>query len=187
MTTLAGIQGNGWCAIGADSRVVDTGQVIELSKNAGKIFKKNGYIVAVAGDFRVAQILQHSFEFPKYTPFSSVEACDKFFTAELIPQWKAEYEDIGYVVDKELGSVVLVAVGPYLYAMGDDWTWARDKRGIYAVGTGGNYALGALAAYAPAKTADDAMVQIKGAIKIASQYDPNTAEPAFIYTQAANG
>lgn len=184
MTTLAGIQGNGWCVIGADSRVVDDNTIVELPKNAGKIFRKNGYIVAVAGDFRVAQIAQYSFEFPKLQTFSSIEATDKFFTTELIPMWKAEYEDLNYTVDKDLGSVALVAVGTTIYTLDADWTWVRDRRGIYAGGTGASYVLGALSAYAKAKNVDDAISQIKTAIKIASQYDSNTAEPAIVYGQA---
>lgn len=184
MTTLAGIQGNGWCVIGADSRVVDDSTIIELPKNAGKIFRKNGYIVAVAGDFRVAQIAQYSFELPKLQTFSSVEATDKFFTTDLIPMWKAEYEDLSYTVDKDLGSVALVAVGTTIYSMDADWTWIRDRRGIYAGGTGAGYAIGALSAYSKPKNIDEATAQIKAAIKIASQYDPNTAEPAVVYGQA---
>jgi len=184
MTTLAGIQGDGWAVIGADSRVVDDGMIVELPKNAGKIFRKNGYVVAMAGDFRAPQILQFSFEFPKLPTFSSIEACDKFFTTELIPVWKAEYEDLNYTPDKDIGSVALVMVGTVIYSIGDDWTWIRDRRGIYGAGTGSSYVVGALAAYNKAKNVDEATMQIKAAIKIASQYDPNTAEPAIIYGQA---
>ena len=184
MTTLAGIQGNGWAVIGADSRVVDDGMIVELPKNAGKIFRKNGYIVAMAGDFRAPQILQYSFEFPKLQTFGSTEATDKFFTAELISQWKAEYEDLNYTPDKDVGSVALVAVGTVIYSIGDDWTWIRDRRGIYGAGSGAAYVIGALAAYDKPKDVDEAIVQIKAAIKIASQYDPNTAEPAIVYGQA---
>lgn len=183
MTTLAGIQGNGWCAIGADSRMVDGGQIYELPKNAGKIHKVNGYIIAIAGDFRVAQIMNHSFQWPKMPAFSSVEATDKFFTTELIPMWKAEYEDLNYTVDKDTESSVLVAVSGVIYAIDQDWTWSRDKRGLYAAGTGNDYALGVLSAFNKPKNADEASAQIKSAIKIASQYDINTAEPTIVYTQ----
>lgn len=183
MTTLAGVQGNGWSVIGADSRVIDDGVIVDLPKNAGKIFRKSGYILAVAGDFRTAQIMQHSFAFPKPPTDASVDALDKFFTTELIPVWKAEYEDIGYTPDKDIGNTILVSLSSTIYAIGDDWTWARDKRNIYAAGSGAAYAIGALSAYGVPKTADEAVAQIKAAIKIASQYDHNTSEPAIIYSQ----
>ena len=125
MTTLAGVQGNGWSVIGADSRVIDDGAIVDLPKNAGKIFRKSGYILAVAGDFRTAQIMQHSFAFPKPPTDASVDALDKFFTTELIPMWKAEYEDVGYTPDKDIGNTILVSLSSTIYAIGDDWTWAR--------------------------------------------------------------
>ena len=183
MTTLAGIQGNGWCAIGADSRMVDSGQIYELPKDAGKIHKVNGYIIAIAGDFRVAQIMNHSFQWPKMPTFSSVEATDKFFTTELIPMWKAEYEDLGYTVDKDTESSVLVAVSGVIYAIDQDWSWGRDKRGLYAAGSGSDYALGRLDSFVKPKNSDEAAAQIKAAIKTASKYDINTAEPIIVYTQ----
>jgi ATP-dependent protease HslVU (ClpYQ) peptidase subunit len=182
MTTLAGIQGNGWAVIGADTRVVDDNRVVELPKNAGKIFRKNGYVIAVAGDFRVAQILQFSFDFPKLPLSPSVEALDKFFTNELIPVWKAEYEDLGYTIDKDSGSTILIALCGVIYAIDGDWCWSRDRRGIYGAGTGADYAIGALSAYKEPKTIEEAIANIKGAIKIASQYDINTAEPTVVYT-----
>ena len=183
MTTLAGYQGNGWSVIGADTRVVDAGTIFELPKNAGKIFRKNSYVFGVAGDFRVAQLLQHAVELPKPSGINTQDAADKFMTAEVIPMWRAEYQELGYEVDKDIGSVVLVSVNTFVYAIDESWTWARDKRGIYAGGSGQSYAFGAMSAYEFPKNVAEATVRLKAAIKIASQYDNNTSEPSIIISQ----
>lgn len=183
MTTIVGIQGPTWAVIGGDSRVVDGGKITDLPKNAGKIFRKNEYIVAIAGDFRVGQILQHAFDYPKPPDNLNQEGMDRWMTAEFIPLLQEHYKEMNYTVDNDLGSEVLIAISGIIYALDQDWTWARDRRGIYAAGSGQAYAYGALSAYNFPKSASDATSIIKQAIKISASYDVNTAEPAIVFSQ----
>jgi len=184
MSTVVGIQGDGWCVLGADSQVSEGGRAYSTTKGLGKIMKRGPYYVATVGDFRPTNILAFNFNFPKPPPFTSTYKLDKFIGSRFIPALQQCYADNAYVPkDGDSGTDILVAVYGNLYAISYDYSWTKDRRGYYALGSGGDYALGAMATYALPKSIATATLVIRTALSIACQYDTESGEPLLIYSQ----
>ncbi len=188
MTTVVGVQGSNWAVIGADTRVVEDGRIFTTPTGAGKIVRKAEYIIGIAGDFRPAQIFAHSFKYPKPPAFTTLDALDRFVTQKLIPLIRESFKEQDFAPSEEDGVEIIVTLQGTIYTLGDDWAWARDKRGVYAIGSGGSYAIGALAAIGQPKSASEGLAAAKLALSIAASYDNNTGEPYSIYQQVrSNG
>lgn len=184
VTTLAAIQGDGWAVIGADSYVIDNGHIWSTPKSSGKIFKQDGYIIALAGDWRPAQIFQHNTAYPKPPTKPTPQELDRFIAQEFVPTMQDALAEAKYVVDKENDFSILVAVCGVIYNIDADMGWARDRRGYYQGGTGGPYALGAMNAWQYPETIDAAKEIVKKALAIACQYDNGSGEPTIVYVQS---
>jgi len=183
VTTLAGIQGQGWCVIGADSLIVDDPRKYIMPKSAGKIFKVSGYIVAIAGDIRPLQIVQHMMAFPQLPASSDHAELDKFMVQEIIPSLREAFNSENYQMDKDTSWSMMIAIRGLIYILDNDLTWTRDKRGLYGEGSGGDVALGAMNAWLYPDTPAAAKEIVRKSIAIAAQYDINTKEPIVIYYQ----
>lgn len=188
MTTVVGVQGSNWAVIGADTRIVEDGRIFATPAGAGKIVRKSDYIIGIAGDFRPAQIFAHSFKFPKPPPYTSLDALDKFVTQKFIPMVREIFKEQDFIPSEESGVEIIVALQGTIYTLNNDWAWARDKRGVYGIGSGGSYAIGALAAIGQPKSASEGLAAAKAALSVATSYDNNTGEPYSIYQQVrSNG
>lgn len=176
MTTLAAIQGKGWCVLGADSRSSDDdGFAIDIP--GGKIFQNNNIIFAGAGSVRGINILEHDFIAPKFWRTTS----EKYVTRILIPKIRRAFADAGYEINKQDSAVVndniwLIVVGTDIYRIDEDYSWERCNEGLYVAGSGEAYAIGALDALggSQAKSPQEAEVIIRKAIAIASRWDSYT-------------
>lgn len=182
MTSLAGIQGAGWCVIGADSQFVEETRSYVTPKAAGKIFKSKGYIIAICGELRPLQIIQHHMVLSEPTKTTPMEL-DNFIATDFIPNLREALKLEDYAWDKESNWTIMVAIKGIIYVIDQDLVWTRDDRGLYGEGTGGDLVLGALAsAKFPANSAA-AKLLIQKAIMIASNYDVNTRPPISLYVQ----
>ena len=185
MTTLAAIQGDGWCSIGADSQASDeSGFTMEIV--TGKIFSSGPVVIAGAGAVRGINILQFGWTAPKYTGKSS----DHYITKTLIPSIRKVFIESGYDMKADVDTAsndneFLIAVRGTLYAIGGDYSWERCSRGIYVSGSGGKYALGALAALKADRvtTSAQAEVMLTKAIAIAIRWDAYSGGKAVALTQ----
>jgi ATP-dependent protease HslVU (ClpYQ) peptidase subunit len=184
MTTLAAVAGDGWAVIGYDSQVAEEGgRKYTLPKDAGKLVTNGPYIIGVTGDFRAVNILSHSFE-PPEPPKKVGTFLDRFMTSTFIPALKSCFDDNFYGTDNESGAMLLVAVNGVVYEIGMNYDCLRDDSGLHALGTGGAYALGALAALNTRKrTLAAAKRHVTRAVKIAAAYDHNSSEPVHLVVQ----
>ena len=182
MTTLAAIQGKGWCVIGADAQFVDDNRSYVTPKAAGKIFKAKGHIVAICGELRPLQIIQHHMVFSEPTKTEPADL-DKFIATEFIPNLREALKTEEYQYDKETTWTLVVAVKGMIYLIDQDLTWTRDERGLYGEGSGGDVALGAMAMSKFPGTIAAAKLLIQKAILKASEYDVNTKPPVSLYVQ----
>ena len=185
MTTLAAIQGDGWCAIGSDSQASDdsgfTMQVV-----TGKTFRNGPALIAGAGAVRGINILQFGWIAPKYKGKTS----DHYITQTFIPSMRQAFIKAGYDM-KDDGDVALhdtdfiVAVRGNLYSIAEDYSWERCKRGLYVAGSGGKYALGALGALEAekAKSVIEAEVLLKKAITQAIKWDAYSSGDIVVMSQ----
>jgi ATP-dependent protease HslVU (ClpYQ) peptidase subunit len=147
MTTLVAIQGDGWTVLGCDSRISDDDGRFAVSKTP-KIVENNGILIAGCGSSRASNVLHHGYVQPKPTPR---EDLDKFISQKFIPAMRKSFVDAGIDM-KEDGDVAqidggfLISVKGQVFSVSEDYSWDTDVRNLYVMGSGGDIALGALAA-----------------------------------------
>jgi len=204
MTTIIAVQGDGFCVVGVDSRIStfeDSGyaaQIMTLREGTTKVASNGKYLLGVAGDVRAINILHHVFQ-PPPPPINTVgKKLDEFMTAKFIPALRECFEQQGYASPEsneekrhiaEHDSTVLVAVNGCVYVIDGDYSWASDATGIYALGSGGAYALGAMQASFGSKrkmTIPLAKALCLKALNIASRFDPHTGAPFYWFVQETN-
>lgn len=199
MTTIVGVQGDGYSMICTDSRISsfdESGmayQITTLGTGTCKVAPNGRYLLGAAGDVRAINILHHVFA-PPTPPFTESGAkLDHFITQKFIPILRNCFENTGYATpdkdDKnhiaEHASQILVVVNGTIYIIDGDYSWTSDKSGIYAIGTGSSYALGALYALSNGKelTIAKARTAVNKALSIASKFDPYTGAPFQTFVQ----
>ena len=193
MTTIVAVQGNGWSVVGYDSQVTEEdGRRYTMARGSSKVAKNGEYLLGAAGDVRAINILAYAFAPPKVGDLTGVRL-DRFITSRFVPALRACFEAQGYAASKESketaeqGSVVLVVANGTIYVIGEDYSWVRDSGAIYAFGSGGDYALGALYSYGIEKVTsrvDIAQDLIRNSLTVASRLDPGTGAPFHIMTQS---
>lgn len=199
MTTIVGIQGDNFVVIANDSRVSDmdssgyVSQIMTVRQGSGKVAKNGKYLLGAAGDMRAINILHHVFN-PPTPPVNTLGTkLDKFFTNRFIPDLRECFDSQGYSAPEndqsehvaEQGSLILAAVHATIYVVDSTYSWASDNSGLYALGTGAPYALGALKALFPKKklTATQAKSLALKALTVAANYDPHTGPPFYAHIQ----
>ena len=89
MTTIIGVQGDGFAVICSDSRVSTFGdnfsQIGTLREGSSKVSQNGKYLIGAAGDVRAINILQHVFQPPAPPINANKKTLDQFFTAKFIP------------------------------------------------------------------------------------------------------
>ncbi len=180
MTTAIAFQGPDFAILGADSQVTDGDKRI-LSPSTPKIVKLGKYLLAVRGDCRPGDILTYNWKPPAFDGTDPV----KFMGKKIVPAIIAAFRANGYDFDKDGASFgFLLAFGGNVFEIGDDLSINQSADGLYAIGSGSAYALGALAGQLPnlAKP-ESAKEQILEALAIAAKYDINTSAPFQIEIQ----
>ena len=82
----------------------------------------------------------------------------------------------------------MVAINGTIYVIDGDYAWLSDAFGVYAIGSGAQFALGSLATAMPSggkvglRTAKQSALK---AIAVAGRYDPGTAAPYQVLVQDA--
>lgn len=199
MTTIIAIQGDNFALVCSDSRISDTdsdgfsSQISTLREGTSKVASNGKYLLGAAGDLRAINILHHAFTPPPVPAGIKGKKLDQFFTVKFIPALRECFESQGYATpDKdekvhmaEHESVIIAAVSGNIYIVDGDYSWLSDTSGVYALGTGASYALGALTALLP-KTSLTVQVAKKVALKamsIAARFDPHTGAPFHTFVQ----
>jgi hypothetical protein len=202
MTTIIGIQGDGYAVIGCDTRISsfdDSGGVYQISTlgpGSSKIAPNGKYLLGAAGDMRAINILHHVFQPPIPTPGLRGKKLDSFITVKFIPSLRSCFESQGYSApdgkdDKdhiaEQGSSIVVVVNATIYIVDSDYSWVSENHSMYATGSGSSYALGALSVLSGGKklTASQARNTILKALTTSAKFDPYTGGPFQTFVQEA--
>jgi len=200
MTTILGVQGDGFSVICTDSRIstMDEGgfasQIMTLGRNSSKVATNGKYLLGAAGDVRAINIIHHVFQPPIPTPGLTDSKLDQFFTTKFIPSLRACFEVQGYASPEredsahiaEQGSTIICSIHGSIYVVDGDYSWTSDVTGLYALGTGSAYALGAMSVLFDKKkslTPPQVKTLCLKAISISAKYDPYTGPPYYCYIQ----
>jgi len=174
MTTIVAVCKNGNVTMGADAQVTDNSRPSK-HVNMEKITKNNGYLIAGSGDSQPCDILQHIF-IPPVPTVQERKNLYKFMIVKFVPAMREVLEDNGWkpsTEDKESGFNMLFAFDGEVFDIGDDFSVLLNDNGIYGVGSGSPYAMGAL--YAG--------VSVEKALDIATINDIYTSGPYQIVKQ----
>ena len=186
MTTIAAIQGPSWAVVGYDAQVSESdGRRYELPGDAAKCFEIGDYIVGVAGDFRVVNVLAHSFS-PPDPPRAMGPKLDKFMITRFVPSVKRALDNNFYNREgKEDGALLVVVVNGVIYEIGPNFDCIRDTNGLYAIGSGGHFALGALSVLDSQgrRTVKRAQEMVSAAMFASVSLDSGTSEPITLITK----
>jgi ATP-dependent protease HslVU (ClpYQ) peptidase subunit len=202
MTTIIGIQGDGWSMLGADSKISsldDDGYVtaqLTLPKTASKIAQRGDYLLGAAGDVRAINLLHHVYEPPSTRYATTPEKLNEHVTKRVIPTLRQCFDDQGFSPpDKsdrdhkaEHNSTVIISVKGRIYVIESDYSWVEDTSGIYVLGTGSPYARAALHALIGQHSSNKlnqkrALSLIERALEITSAHDVYTGGAFHIFIQ----
>ena len=185
VTTVIAYQGPDFAILGADSQITD-GDRIVLSPSTPKIVKIGKYLLGVRGDARAGDVLMYSWKPPAYDGTDPV----KFMGKKIIPSIIAAFRANAYDFDKD-GAMFgfILAFNGNVFEIGSDMSISQNIDGIYAIGSGSDYALGVMQ-YALAfergiagATEQSVIDAIECALTISAKYDINTAAPFQIEVQ----
>lgn len=162
MTTIVAVETPSAVIIGCDSQATMGGQrsVMDMSK----VIVKGPYVFGVAGRLRMAQALRHA-----SLPPIELEDTDEHVSEVLAPALK---ELANRAELEPHDSIVLAVIRRRVYLLTGDGTYMRNTTGHYAIGSGSDYALGALAGLESVNVSD-----VERALKAAANYDIGTAAP----------
>lgn len=169
MTTVVAIQHQDGVTMIADSQINSAGQPY-FHSDMVKVVQRNKYLIGVAGRVVALQAIQNSWNPPALSA-SYKGTLYNFVITKVIPSLKSFIDESKLFSDKEKedGDLfsILLAINGQVFEIDQDYAVARRESGVYAIGSGADYALGALMAG----------VSALDAIDIASMLDINTHSP----------
>jgi ATP-dependent protease HslVU (ClpYQ) peptidase subunit len=179
VTTIVGLQLDDKAIIAADSRITDhTGQIFN-HEDSTKINEVGAFIVAGMGEVMPCDVIQHIWVPPRVT-IKDKQDLYHFMVSKVCPSLRVCLKDNGYNFDEqqtpentEQRFTFLIAVDGQLFEIDQDLSVCRKSDGIYGIGSGGAYAVGALHAGATP-------IQ---ALQIASNVTVYTAPPFIVKEQ----
>ena len=159
MTTIIGVQHQWGVEMAADSQIT-WGDRPMNAFGVNKIINRNGYLIGAAGESRITDFICY-----EWKPLKPPQSGDMyvFVASRLTPQLRKALTDAN-IEFKGAEFTILLAVKGQLFIISSDLTVVRDEDGLYGIGTGGDYALGALHAGAT----------VEQAVMIAMRLDINT-------------
>lgn len=150
MTTIIGVQYKDRAVMVADSRVTDDGGRIFIHPKMQKITERNGYLIAGAGEVSPCDIANHLWIPPKPTA-KDREDIYHFMITKVMPSLRQCLVDNGYNFDEPhdrskdgLRFQLLISVAGEIFDISDDLSVCMSGDGLYGVGSGSSFALGAL-------------------------------------------
>jgi ATP-dependent protease HslVU (ClpYQ) peptidase subunit len=177
MTTIVGVENADGCVIASDSRVAEGGKVYTHPKMV-KAIERGSYIIAGAGDYRALQVALHVWQ-PPVVSAKAKQNLYEFVINKVAPSLKTTLSEAGIEFTKPSDSddkfelQLIIGINGSLFEIDSDFAVAMNSTGFYAIGSGGDYALGALHAGAT----------ILDAMQIAAINNNGTSAPFHILLQ----
>jgi ATP-dependent protease HslVU (ClpYQ) peptidase subunit len=179
MTTIIGLQAENSCLLVADSRTTDESGRAYSHPTVSKITKRGKFIIAGSGLTQPCDIVQHMWRPPSPTP-SAYKDIYHYMIESVVPSIRVALTVNGYQPEKdstEQDFVFLIALNGTIFELDDTLSVLMRDDGIYGVGSGSAYAIGALHAGATWRQA----------MNIASKNNVFTAPPYTTFKQNKTG
>lgn len=185
MTTIAAVQGHDWAAVAWDSRVVEGDRAFALPESQRKVSQNSDFLLGAAGDMRAINLLAHTFKPSKPPTGSSGEELDAFMSTKFLKELKRCFDEAEYGEKGSQESSIIALVQGRVYEIGNNYDWCHDIAGFYAIGTGAQYALGALSSLLEGKKITQAAAEkaLITALAVSCKYDPNSGAPIHFLIQ----
>lgn len=132
-----------------------------------KVFECGELIVGSAGDLRFLQLIRYV-DLPQ--PDEGEWDYDRFVTEVFIPA-------VLELADEDSEFKLLLAVGGRIYEIDSYGAWVRDRDGLYSIGSGYKYAIGAMLMGA----------DVEQAVKVASMRDSGTSSFVTVIEKEVQG
>jgi ATP-dependent protease HslVU (ClpYQ) peptidase subunit len=150
VTTIVGVQYKDKTVIAADSQVTDASGQIFNHPDARKISQRGAFLVAGMGEVMPCDVVQHVWTPPRVTA-KDKEDLYHFMVAKVSPSIRACLKENGFNFEEERPPgdteprfTFLISVCGELFEVDDELSICRKTDGLYGIGSGGPYALGAL-------------------------------------------
>jgi ATP-dependent protease HslVU (ClpYQ) peptidase subunit len=167
MTTIVAVQGGSIATIGAESYTT-YGDRPYFHKDVKKIIHSGKWLIATAGDANACDLIANVWKPP--TPRGK-KSLYEFVSTTVIKSLRKMFAENNYTQQpKDDGFDLLLAINGEIFQITNDYTLLRTNTGIYGIGSGADYAIGALMAGAT----------VEEAIKIAIKLDINSGGPIQI-------
>lgn len=183
MTTIIGIQGDGFAILASDSMTVYDNKPY-MAENMAKVVERGDYAFAVAGDALAGHIANHFWKPPRVN--RTMDA-DDFVMQRVMPSLRTSFIVNGYEPkpdDKDSGWEMLLAIDGRIWQIDSGFGWTRDDRNLYAIGIGGPIGLGVIASLSAAEADEELAVAIAHrAIQISTEYNIYTGGETQLVVQ----
>lgn len=173
MTTIIGIEYKDYCELLADSQVTDDNGRIYSHPKMTKINERGSFLIAGSGEVSPCDIAQHIWNPPAVTVKDKKDIYH-FMISKVMPSLRKCLTDNGYNFDEAqdkakdgLRFQFLIAVNGQIFDVDQDLAVMKNDDGFYGVGSGAQFALGAL--HAGAKLLE--------AMNVATKLSAYTAPP----------
>lgn len=135
-----------------------------------KVFQNGPVTFGVSGTVRTSDILKHM----KVPARGNTKTAYEYIVTKLVPAIIKELKavDAGYMENNQINSEshVIVSVDGEVWYLGADFAFVQDSTGVYGVGSGSSFALGAMGVGASPKQA----VQVAGFFDLYTNQDVRT-------------
>lgn len=175
MTVIVGLVDGGTVWMGADGLGSSTCGAYPRASECLKLFRRGEMLIAVSGELRVAQVVEHVMAIPEHDDGTSPMA---YMVGRFVPALRAALIDGGWKVEFELGAPgwsILIGYRAVLYGIYSTLQIDVTSRPYIALGCGMDVAHGSLhttqgLGWAPAQ-------RIMLALQAAAEHDVHVAEP----------
>ena len=176
MTTIIGYEHEQGCVIASDTQTTAGDGYPFTHPDLVKILSRGGYLIAVSGENQSCDIAAHLWDIPERDDSPWYQ----FGIRVLSPSLRAAHEVNGFAPDKQNDWAVMIASRGELLTIESDYSILRAADGLYGMGSGSAYALGALTILLGVTSVTCAMER---AVLVASRFDVFTSNETNVVTQ----
>lgn len=178
MTCIVGIVERKTVYIGGDSASVAgwTSRITRLPK----VFKKGPFLIGYTTSFRMGQLLEHSLQVPAQAQTDRDDM--RYMVTVFVEHVRTLLKDRGMAkieANAESGGQFLVGYRSRLYSVQSDFQVNEMADGFDAVGSGAEYALGAISALRGVSP----IPRLKRALEISARFNMGVCGPFFVRSQ----